>query len=203
MLDVDGGGDTCADLRGPERLYLDLYENRDWIYRLLNVVRQGNAEIVKRIYDEVAPYQGGCISTGYKLWSPGRFYNMRNDFAYLIKPDLFREIFLNPMIKESETIDYTMFHAHTEDYKTNREGRLAWLDVVLSIPRVQGVEWHAWEDFKKIIDAGKFVVTWLGVKQISDFVKAMGPKYLKRIWIISSAESREEAETVIKMLSRK
>jgi hypothetical protein len=205
ILDVDGGGDTCADLRGSSELAVDLYDNREWVIRLLETVRKANAEIVKRICDEVAKDQGGCVNTGWRIWAPGRSYNMRNDFAYLVSPRMFREVFLDAMIKESETtLDFTVFHCHTEDYDRNRSGRQAWLDVVLSIPKIQGVQWpyapSAVEDYRRIIDAGKFVVSCVERSRIREMIRALGPKYMKRIWIITQASDPEDAKAIIRIL---
>jgi|GEM_PF-5632798 len=201
ILDVDGGADTCADLRCPSKLCIDLYENPEWVQKLLEVVRKGNAEIVNRLHAKVEKSQGGCVTT-FKLWAPGRSYNMRNDFAYLISPQQFRDAFLQPMIAESQTIDYTVFHIHQEDYLTNTKARLEWLDVVLSIPRIQGVQWYAWGDYKRIIDSGKFVVSHLKLKHLPELINAMEPEYMKRIWVITQADSQEEAEGAIRMMER-
>ena len=201
--DVDGGADTCADLRGADRLCVDLYENPAWVQQLLETVRRGNAEIVNRLYAEVAPYQGGCVST-FRLWAPGRFYNMRSDLGYLISPSMFRRIFLPAMIEEARMLDYTLFHCHSEDYDTNRAGRQAWLDVVLSIPGVDGVQWPRWkEDYPRIIAAGKFVLADVKTQEIPRFVREMGPDRMSRIWMLCTAKDREEGENIIKFLRRK
>lgn len=207
ILDVDGGGDTCADLRGSSELAIDLYDNREWVVRLLETVRKGNAEIVKRIHDEVTLDQGGCVNTGWRIWAPGRSYNMRNDFAYLISSRMFREVFLDAMIRESETTqDFTIFHCHTEDYKTNRAGRLAWLDVVLSIPKIQGVQWRydpsTVEDYRRIINAGKFVLSGVDLRSLPELVQLMGYRYMKRIWVTTRASNIEEADAAIKFMTK-
>jgi hypothetical protein len=207
ILDVDGGGDTCADLRSSAELAVDLYENRDWVLRLLETVRRGNAEIVRRLHAEVAPAQGGCVNTGWRTWAPGRCYNMRNDFAYLISPAMFRDVFLEAMIREAETnFDYSIFHCHTEDLAANRAGRRAWLDVVLSIPKIQGVQWpyspETVEDFRKIIAAGKFVLTGINPQGIPGMIQRLGPRYMQRIWLIAYAASVAEAEAAIQLLKK-
>lgn len=207
ILDVDGGADSCADLRGSSELATDLYDHRDWVARLLETVRQGNAEIVKRIYEEVAPDQGGCISTGWKTWAPGRSYNLRNDFAYQVSPRMFRDLFREATIRESETTqDFPIFHCHTEDYQANQAGRQAWLDVVLSVPKIRGVEWpyapSTVADYRRIIDTGRFVMCCIGVQSLPDLVQAMGDKYMKKIWVITSAPTVGEAEAAIKFMSK-
>lgn len=209
--DIDGGGDTCAALRGTSELCMDLYDNREWVLRLLEAVRKGNAEIIKLIYEETVSSQGGCIPTAWRVWAPGRQYNMRNDFAYLISPDLFREVFLDAMIKEAETVvDYSIFHCHAEDYENNMAGRRAWLDVVLSIPKIQGVQWKDGEpsknviaDCKRIIDAGKFCLYRACIANIPKIVDALGPRYAGRMMFITSASNPEEAKALIHILEEK
>ena len=208
--DVEGGGDTCAALRGTSELCVDLFENREWVLRLLETVRQGNADIMNRVHAETASYQGGCIPTVWKVWAPGRQYNMRNDFTYLTSPEMFREVFLDAMIKEAETtLDYTIFHCHIEDYDDNLANRRAWLDVVLSIPKVQGVQWGGWrtppsknliEDYKKIIDAGKFGLYAARIEDIPQIVAALGPAYAKRMLFYTTAANQQEAQALIRGL---
>jgi hypothetical protein len=111
------------------------------------------------------------------------------------------------MIKESETTqDFTIFHCHTEDIATNRAGRQAWLDVVLSIPKIQGVQWpydpSTMEDYRRIIDAGKFVLSWVEHARIPEMIRALGPKYMKRVWIVTTASDPEEAKAVIRALNK-
>ncbi len=211
--DVDGGGDTCAALRGTSELCMDLYENRDWVLRLLETVRKGNAEIVQRVHAETSSFQGGAIPTVWKIWAPGRQYNMRNDFAYLIGPELFRNVFLDAMTKEAETeLDYSIFHCHTEDYEANTAVRRAWLEVVLSIPKLQGVQWgdsstplnkNLIEDYKTIVDAGKFGLYIAPLEDIPKIVEALGPKYARRMLFCTNAANPEEAKALIRMLEKK
>ena len=211
--DVDGGGDTCAALRGTTELCVDLYENREWVVRLQEAVRKANVEIVKRVHAETVAYQGGCIPTVWNVWAPGRQYNIRNDFAYLLSPDLFRDAFLEATIREADTaVDYSIYHAHAEDYEMNTAGRRAWLEVVLSIPKIQGVQFgyleggvtaNLIESYKRIIDAGKFVLCLTPIAEVLKIVEAVGPTYKDRMLFFTNASSPDEAKALIGNLEKK
>lgn len=201
--DIDGGCDTCDSLRGTSDLCVDLYENPGRVKQLVAQVREANVEITWRLYTEISRYHTGCVST-FRIWGPGPFYNMRADFSYLVHPSTFCELFLEDMMKEAEALgDCTLFHCHQEDYAVNREGRLAWLDVVLSIPHLKGVEWHIvrWDDLepqRKILAAGKFVFCSVNGSDIPHLVEALGSK---RLFILTGASCPEEADAIVKAAS--
>lgn len=57
--------------------------------------------------------------------------------------------------------------------------------------------------YRRIIDAGKFVLSWVEHARISEMVRVLGPKYMKRIWIITTASDPEEAKAVIRILNKR
>jgi len=200
-LDVDGGMDTAAGLRGAERLCMDLIDCPENVGRLLDKIREGNRQVVKNFYSLVKDSQGGMINT-YRIYAPGKTYNMRSDFSFMIHPDLFREVVLPYMIKESETADYIIFHTHTEDVETNPKNRMKYLDVILDIPRVHAVEWCCpgcslearVPGMKRILEKGKFALTAGSADQMIELSSHFSKTERNRLIFMTWASSVKQAE---------
>ena len=193
--DVDGGGDTCAALRETKNLCIDLYDHPKWVHRLVDIVSKANIKIVEGLYAILSRYGKGNIST-FKIWAPGRFYNIRSDFAYNISPEQYREFFLRGAMRESEYLDYSIYHMHWEDYESNQKNRLAHLDAILSIPKLNGVGGIMKPEVcQKILSVGKFIFLHSPLKDIPKVIESLGPK---RIWLTSEASTPEEADAVVR-----
>ena len=208
-LDVDGGMDTAAGLRGAERLCMDLLDCPENIGALLDKIREGNKQVVENLYSLVKDGQGGMINT-YRIYAPGKTYNMRSDFSFMIHPDMFRDIVLPYMIKESEIADYIIFHTHTEDIKYNFENRMKYLDVILDIPKVHAVEWCCPNSplevrvpgIKRIIEKGKYALTSGTAEQLLALSKMFGRTERNRMIYIAWASTIKEAEDFLIGLER-
>jgi hypothetical protein len=208
-LDIDGGMDTAAGLRGAERLCTDILDCPENVGELLDKIREGNRQITETLYSLVKDSQGGMINT-YKIYAPGKSYNMRSDFSYLISPGLFREIVLPYMIKESEISDYIIFHTHTEDIDRNPENRLKYLDVILDVPKVHAVEWSCpgnspgarFDGVKRILERGKMAVMWASPGQIIELTRRLGKTERDRVLYITETQSAEEADGLLINLER-
>jgi len=209
ILDVDGGMDTAAGLRGTERLCMDLIECPEKIGILLEIIREGNRNIIEKLYSIVKNSQGGMINT-HKLFAPGITYNMRSDFSYMIDPAMFRELVLPYMLRESETVDYIMFHTHTEDAETNIKNRLNYLDVILDIPRVQTVEWSCLglsidvklTGIRRILESGKTAFLFSKPNEVLEITKRLGKHDACRVLHIVRASSVAEAEDILIKLEK-
>ena len=208
-LDVDGGMDTAAGLRGAERLCADILDCPENVGLLLDRIREGNRAVVERLYSLVKDSQGGMINT-YRIYAPGKTYNMRSDFSFMISPGLFRELVLPYMIKESEISEYTLFHTHTEDIDHNSKNRLEYLDVILDIPRVHAVEWPCpaspsdvrIEGFRRILERGKTALTYAMPERILEMTKRLGRAERSRVMFITQTSGKKEAEQFLLKLEK-
>jgi len=208
-LDIDGGMDTAAGLRGAERLCMDIFDCPENVGCLLDKIREGNKQVLNRLYEAVKDSQGGMVNT-YKIYAPGKSYNMRSDFSFMLHPDLFREFVLPYMIKESEISDYTIFHTHIEDIEKNAVNRLKYLDVILDIPRIHAVEWSFWDSWseerltglKRILERGKLAVMWTTPEYALELTKQLGKIERNRVLYIVDFGNVKEAEEFLLKLER-
>ena len=103
------------------------------------------------------PVTGG--STGwFELWSPGKFYAAQNDFSYNIGPDMFRELFLPVIARQTEFLDHTVYHV-------DGVNAFRHVDALCELPRLQALQilpgagkpspLHYMDVLKKVQAAGK------------------------------------------------
>ena len=208
-LDVDGGMDTAAGLRGAEKLCMDILDCPENVGALLDRIRKGNYEVVDRLFSSVRDSQGGMVNT-YKIYAPGKTYNMRSDFSYMIDPDLFRSLVLPYMVEESNSAEYIIFHTHTEDAEKNREKRLKYLDVILDIPRIHAVEWSCGGQsletritgMRRIIEKGKMVIAQAAASDVLEISKLLGKNDAQRVMFITYTANENDAQDLIRTLER-
>ena len=104
-----GCGDTLSHLRGNERLLFDLVERpqqvREAALRLMDIW----FDVYNRAYSILNESAQGS-TCWFSLWSPGKFYATQNDFAYMISPTMFRDIFLPTVDKNARFLDHSVHH---------------------------------------------------------------------------------------------
>ncbi|MGC8787159.1 MAG: hypothetical protein ACP5Q1_07010 [Anaerolineae bacterium] len=182
--DLGGLLDVLASLRGTSQLLLDLYDAPQEVERL-------EAELTTlwlRYYDElcalIEPAGHGTTCWG-PCWFPGRGYMLQSDFSYMISPQMFERFVLPNLAICCEAMDYAFYHL-------DGPGQIKHLDMLLSIPRLRGIQWVPGESnppperwlplLKRIRDGGKLCyvdVTCAGALQI---VRALGGRgFLFRI----------------------
>lgn len=127
-----GSGDTLASLRGSERLLFDLVDCPD-------AVRVADQQLMRlwcQVYDAVYAITHDVAegSTGwFELWAPGKFYAVQNDFAYMISPAMFNNIFLPSIEMQLEFLDYAIYHV-------DGPGNFAHVDALCELPRLQALQ---------------------------------------------------------------
>ena len=152
-----GCGDTLAWLRGTEQLLYDVVERPDEVRKAEEHLMDMWIEVYQAFTRITRPVTEG--STGwFSLWSPGRFYGIHNDFSYNIGPEMFREIFLPVIQRQTEFLDHCVYHV---------DGVNAFhhVDALCELPRLQALQilpgagkpspLHYMDVLKKVQAAGK------------------------------------------------
>lgn len=127
-----GSGDTLAWLRGSEQLLLDVMECPDEVRKADQQLMDLWIEVYLRFHAITTRVSDGSAGW-FPLWAPGRFYAAQNDFAYMISPKMFREIFLPTIVKQTEFLDHSVYHV-------DGEGNFNHLDALLELPRLQAYQ---------------------------------------------------------------
>ena len=105
-----GTGDTLGALRDSNRLLYDVVDRpalvRESEERLLDFW----IEIYDTFFGIVSPVSDGGCTSWFPLWAPGKFYPTHNDFTYMISSEMYREIFLPVLRRQTDYLDYSVYH---------------------------------------------------------------------------------------------
>ena len=148
VTDLGGFSDVVSAARGPERLCMDLVDCPEKVARL----REPITRIWRRMFDELhgmitQKLEGGIGWMG--VWAPSSTFHPQDDFSCMISNDMFREIFLPPLLKQFAHIDYNLYHL-------DGPNAVRHLDSLLEAEDLEAIQWMP--------GAGHFPIThWLGL----------------------------------------
>jgi hypothetical protein len=191
-----GSGDTLAAVRGSDKLLLDCVDCPEKVREADQYLMDRWIECYETFYaiiNEAA--EGSTFWMG--LWSPGKAYAPQNDFAYMISPDMYRDVFLPTVRKQTAFLDHAVYHV-------DGEGCFSHVDALLEEPDIQCLQilpgagkpspLHYTDVLKKVQDAGKNLhisIPATGVKQALEQLSAKG------LFIVTSCETESEARELL------
>ena len=157
MTDLGGNLDTVATFVTTQRLLLELYDHPEEVERLVWEAHSCWHRFYAELNAILQP-----INPGYSDWSgiyseqPG--YMLQCDFAYMIGPQMFEQFVLPELRASCQRLPHSFYHL-------DGIGQIRHLDLLLSIPELDGVQWvpgdgkpdcaHWPEVYQKIHAAGK------------------------------------------------
>ena len=123
--DLGGNADILASLRGTQNLLMDLYDDPEVLDHLVAETTQ----LWLRYYDElnaiIKTAENGTTAWA-PLWSPGRYYMLQSDFAYMISPPMFERFVLPDLETICNQLDHGFYHL-------DGKGQIPHLDMMLAI----------------------------------------------------------------------
>ena len=181
VADLGGTMDILASLRGTENLLYDMY---DYPEEVKAATKRINA-LWKHAYtlsvNRTAPYQEGT-SSWMPVWCRQRYSPLQCDFSAMLSPDMFEEFVLPDLIDLTEFLDHSIYHM-------DGIGEIPHLDHLLSIPRLDAIQWtpgagigdpgdERWfEMYQRIQAAGKGLVLFVGKPDLVEpLIKSISPK---------------------------
>ena len=200
--DLGGNLDVLASFRTTQNLLTDLYDAPEEVERLVGEI----TNLWIQYYDEldaiIRPTCRGTMAWA-PIWSRERTYMLQCDFSYMISPDMFERFVLPDLIACCDNLENGFYHL-------DGPGALPHLDLLLSIPRLRGIQWipgagvrpeEEWLDvLKRIVDANKLCQIHVSAEGARTVVKNLGGKgFLLYVWDSMSAD---EAEAFLNVLSR-
>ncbi|MGE5528354.1 MAG: hypothetical protein ACM3X6_04330 [Patescibacteria group bacterium] len=131
--DLGGNLDILASFRGTEELLYDVIDQPDEVIEAARRI----TGLWLRYYDELdALIRPACRGTSCwtPLWSSGRTYMLQCDFSYMISPAMFERFVLPDLSACCDRLDHGFYHL-------DGKGELPHLDMLLSMPRLRGIQW--------------------------------------------------------------
>ena len=154
--DLGGVLDVAATFRGSANLLIDMVDEPQEVVRLAMEAEMAWREAYKDFRSVLLPQ--GAYTHWSGLMSSGTSYIVQCDISYMISNRMFRSFVLDTLRRDAETLDKTIYHL-------DGVGELNHLDSVLSIEKLNAVQWQFgdgkpgapyWLDiYRRILDAGK------------------------------------------------
>lgn len=159
LPDLHGAYDILAAVRGPEGVCYDLMDEPDSVYRAGLHAAEVYNQAYRRTY-RILDEAGQGSTTWCPLWHDGPAYVSSCDFLCLVSKELASTHILPTLLKEVSFTERSIFHLDGPD-------ALHHLDLVLSIDRVQALQWvygagsgpvTRWTDtYRHALEAGRSV----------------------------------------------
>jgi 5-methyltetrahydrofolate--homocysteine methyltransferase len=174
--DLGGNLDVLASLLGTEKLLFDLIDCPEEVERVAEQI----TNLWLRYYDELdALIRPPCCGTSCwtPIWSSGKTYMLQCDFAYMISPAMFERFVLPDLIACCDHLDHGFYHL-------DGKGQIPHLDLLLSIPRLRGIQWIPGDGqpspdqwlpvLKRIRDGGKLCQVFVSPEGARTIVEHLG-----------------------------
>lgn len=197
-----GTGDTLAALRDSNRLLYDVVDRPDLVRRSEDGIMDLWIELFSTYHDIVSPATDEGTASWFTLWAPGKFYPTHNDFSYMISPAMYREIFLPGLRRQTEYLDYTVYHV-------DGINAFAHVPTLCELPKLQALQilpgagkpspLHFMDTLRLVQDSGKNLHITLPAEEVETAVRSLSAKGL---FIATSAESEAHAEELIAIVER-
>jgi len=133
FTDLGGNLDVLASLRGTRQLLMDLVKSPQEVDRLVGEITRFWMACYERLYIMIASAGHGMTCWG-PCWSNGRGYMLQSDFSYMISPNMFQRFVLPDLETCCSVMDQPFYHM-------DGRGQLVHVDMLLSIPRLRGIQW--------------------------------------------------------------
>ena len=135
IVDIGGPLDILAALRGSQELLFDLYDYPEKIKDAMKKIIPMWKHTYQTLADYTLQYQDG-ITTWMPIWCGGRYFPLQCDFSAMLSPDMFEEFVLGDLVELTEFLDHSIYHL-------DGTGEIPHLDHLLSIPRLNAIQWTA------------------------------------------------------------
>jgi hypothetical protein len=199
--DLHGSLDCVADWRDPQQLCLDLVDNPEKVHEMLAVANHNFLPVYDH-FDTILKAHGQLSVTWMGIPSRGKMHIPSCDFTSMISTKAFCEFYLPSMKKEIRHMTHNIFHV-------DGKGMLRHLDLILSSPQIQAIQWvqGVGDDLsilqwlpviKKIQAAGKGVLVDLELSELDPLIAATKPDGL---YLCIPAEERDQPD-ILKRLER-
>lgn len=191
--DLHPGLDCVAAWRDPQQLCFDMVDHPEQVKHLADKAIH-DFETIYNHFDNLLKSAGQLSVSWMGIPSYGRMHIPSCDFSALISPEFFNQFGLPILQREVKTMTHNVFHV-------DGSGVAKHLDKILSVPKVQAVQWvqgmgdyypiMQWVPFLKELQAKNVpVIVDMDAGDLDEFMTQMDPKGLF-LWIATENEAEE------------
>jgi hypothetical protein len=198
-----GTGDTLVALRDPNRLLLDVVDRPELVKRSEARLMDAWFQVFSTYYDIVKAATDDGSTCWFPLWAPGKFYPTHNDFSCMISPAMYRELFLPQLVRQTEFLDFTVYHV-------DGTGSFVHVPMLCELPRVQalqiapGAEKPSPLYYREVLEYAQSRGKGLNLSlPCGEAEAALGMLSVRGLCIATVAPSLEGAERLVEVVNRK
>lgn len=200
--DIGMGLDIISQLRGTEKLLMDLLYNPEEVKALDRVATDTFIYCFRKLA-KLAKVNQDNFMGWLPVYSEGLNYPLQCDFSAMISPGMFEEFVLPGLIEVAESLDKAAYHLDGPDAVRH-------LDLILDIPKISAIQWvpgagsptaASWIPMLKKIQAKKKAL-YLYAENPGEVEKLMMELDPEGLLISIPCKSEEEADDVVKIVGR-
>ncbi|MCL2814711.1 MAG: hypothetical protein FWD23_08930 [Oscillospiraceae bacterium] len=198
---IGGTGDCLATLRSNQKLLFDLVDCPSQVKKLEMHLMDIWIFVFERFYNITREAAQGTTNF-MGLWAPGKFYVCANDFAYMISPAMYEEFFLEPLCRQVNYLDYSIYHV-------DGTGNFNHIDILCQIPKLNALQFlpgagkpsplYYAKELKKIQNAGKNLHISIAPGEVERALEMLSSKGL---FIDTWCQSEREANDLLECAAR-
>lgn len=199
--DTQGGGQVLDLLRGTERLALDLIEQPRAVKRAMRLIDEAWRQYWTTMNGIIGRYQHGHADW-LQVYSERPMVCPECDLSCMISTDMFVACFVPSIVFQCETAGRSLYHL-------DGPGALRHLDVLLSLPCLDGIQWvpgagaqpmRAWLPvLQRIQHAGKRVHFACAADEAEPLLAALRPR---GVYLRTACATPAEADALVARIAR-
>jgi len=192
-----GCGDNLAWLRGSEAVLIDLATDPDRVREATWYLMGAWMDVYETFYSIIHD-AGEGTTCWFRLWSPGRFYAAHNDLSYMISPEMFRQVFLPAIERQTQFLDHTVYHV-------DGVGSFNHVPALVELPRLQALQilpgagkpspLHYLDTLHLVQEAGKNLHITIAPEEVEDALELLSARGL---FIQTRCDTEEQARDLLK-----
>lgn len=192
-----GSGDTLAAVRGTDKLLYDVMDRPDQVRSADQYLMDLWCGAYDRFY-EIIKDTAQSSTCWFGLWSPGKFYAAQNDFSYMISTEMFADLFLPTIEKQTDFLDHSVYHV-------DGIGAFKHVGVLCELPKLQALQilpgagkpspLHYMDILKQVQAAGKNLHITISASEVETALSELSAKGL---FISTRCDTEQEAKDLLK-----
>jgi len=196
-----GSGDTLAWVRGTDRLLYDVIDRPEQVAAADMHLMDIWIQAYERFYPIIKDAAQGS-TCWFPLWAPGKFYAAQNDFSYNISPNMFRDLFLPVVEKQTNYLDYSVYHV-------DGVNSFAHIDALCELKKLQALQilpgagkpspLHYMDVLKKVQARGKNLHISIPASEVKTALRELSAKGL---FIHTSCDTEDAARALLKNVEK-
>ncbi len=201
--DIHPGGDCIAGFRDPMELNFDMIDHPEKIKDLITKTNVNFMDVMQKWNKKLHIDHKQACTNWMGIVSSKTYHILGNDFSSMVSTDMFRDLFLEGLNEEAQTVDRNIFHV-------DGPGVLNHLDAILEIQNLQAIQWiHGagsgkttdWLDVhKKCQDAGKglwLLPHWNEIDTIMENLKPEGV-----FMMVTDVKNEDHGKEILKKIEK-